>query len=547
MKHLEAISEKEKQHQYHSKSLVQRLTGRFYTSELMGRELSQQVARYLRNSESKTIRIVDPFCGDGRLLCWLIESLDSMRLLDGRQLEVNAWDLDPLAVDAADRAIRVAVEKHSVGCSVNSRVGDTFRHAVSFFEQFDVVITNPPWDVLKPDTRELGRLSSSAQREYITNLKNFDSFLASTYPASQPETKLYGWGTNLSRCGLQLSLCLLKKNGVCGIVSPGSFLADQTSIPLRQWLLGRFHIATVNYYPAELRLFKSVDQDSITMVIKESPSRKFSVYLQHHKSSGLHIRERVNGISTAVVCQNKGIIPLKFGKAGFTTMQKLNKLPTWSDLESGTDLKIWAGRELDETGLAKKLSTNGIVYVKGRHIKRFGYTEEPRYFLDAEHSKDIESIHHQRIVWRDVSRPSQKLRMQAALIPEGWVTGNSLNVAYLKRGSKDFLLALLAFLNSLVVEFQVRTTLSTSHISLGTIRNIRLPDIEATFAKKAATIVKSCIRWNYTLMPSLEVLVAKAYGLDKQEFMTILEAFPKLEQGEREALLSDNRWEADRA
>jgi Alw26I/Eco31I/Esp3I family type II restriction m6 adenine DNA methyltransferase len=543
MEHLAAITEKEKKHEYHSKSLAQRLTGCFYTGELIGRELSLQVANYLRNSKSKLLKIIDPFCGDGRLLCWLIEVLNAKAQLDDRKIEVHAWDFDSVAVNTAQKAIMSAIKKYSIDGSIIVKSCDTFSFALDFFNQFDAVITNPPWDVLKPDTRELNRFNPVAKKEYIDRLRKFDSFLASKYPASQPDSKLYGWGTNLARCGLQVSLNLLKKNGVCGIVSPSSFLADQSSLSLRTWLLKNYHFASVNYYPAELKLFKTVDQDSITMIIKESPSDKFSVYLQRYRTPNLHIRERVNGISTASICANKGILPLKFGKAGFTAMQKLQKLPTWSDLEKGTDLRIWAGRELDETGLAEKLCASGTVFVKGLHIKRFGFTDEPRYFLKLERSNNPESTHHKRIVWRDVSRPSQKLRIQATLIPEGWITGNSLNVAYLQKGSQDSLLTLLALLNSLVVEFQVRTSLSTSHISLGTVRNIRLPIIDIEFAKKTATIAKSCIKWGYTLMPSLEVLVAKAFGFNKQDYSTILDAFPKLDENERSALLSDKYWE----
>lgn len=464
--------------------------------------------------------------------------------MENRKIEVVAWDLDSEAAGKASKAIKNSLSKHSVEGSVKVKACDTFSYAFDFFEQFDAVITNPPWDVLKPDPRELNRLDPIARNKYISKLKEFDSFLALHYSDSQPDTKIYGWGTNLSRCGLQVSLRLLKKNGVCGIVSPSSFLADQSSISLRQWLLRHYHFASVNYYPAELKLFKSVDQDSVTMVIKESPSNKFSVCLRRYISPKLHIRENVNGISTSLVSSNRGILPLKFGKAGFIAMQKLHKLPTWSDLETGTDIRIWSGRELDETGLAGKLCKSGTVFVKGRHIKRFGFTDEPQYFLNLKESDNPTSTNHQRIVWRDVSRPTQKLRIQATLIPEGWITGNSLNVAYLQNGSKDSLLTLLALLNSLVVEFQVRTSLSTSHISLGTVRNIRLPNFDSEFARKAAIIAKKCIQYGYALMPSLEVLVAKAFGFNKQEYTTILEAFPKLDDLERSALLSDKYWEA---
>src|SRR6202012_20063 len=100
------------------------------------------------------------------------------------------------------------------------------------------------------------------------------------------------------------------------------------------------------------------------------------------------------------------------------------------------------------------------------NVRRYGVADQPSLYVDETRVKLPRSVDHPRLAWRDVSRPNQKRRVQATLIPSGWVTGNSLGVAYDREGNLNRLAALLAIFNSLVFEYQLRASLSTGHISL---------------------------------------------------------------------------------
>nr|HEV7952551.1 hypothetical protein [Candidatus Acidoferrales bacterium] len=50
-----------------SKNLLNRVTGRFYTHDLIARHLVDAVVR-VWNPRNDTVRVIEPFCGDGRLI-----------------------------------------------------------------------------------------------------------------------------------------------------------------------------------------------------------------------------------------------------------------------------------------------------------------------------------------------------------------------------------------------------------------------------------------------------------------------------------------------
>ncbi|MEK2600044.1 Alw26I/Eco31I/Esp3I family type II restriction adenine-specific DNA-methyltransferase [Burkholderia arboris] len=519
------------------KSLLARATGRFYTPEVIGHFLAEKVLPLVRQLPEQTVSVIDPFSGDGRLVWWLIQQAEELGIR--RKWEVALWDTDDAAIAHASSIVAALSSALRRRISLKTCVGDAFILAQDS-PQFDIVITNPPWDALKPDRRELEHLSIADQERYIAGLKALDQRLAIDYPHSQPKRKFAGWGTNLSRVGAELAEGLTRPGGILGLVLPASTFADQMSISLRRWLLGRLCITDVGYFSAESRLFENVDQSSMIAVAQkhEVASHSFELHTFHHER-GTYQSQQLS-LAGEVWAEREFCIPFTMSGAASDFLDALDGLPSWADAEGGAH-GLWCGRELDETRIASKFSENGQYrFLKGRMVGRFQLIEPAVNRIDSQTTRIPRSADMRRIAWRDVSRPTQQRRMHATLVEPGYVTGNSLNVALFESQSDVSTFAMLGIVNSLVFETQIRARSTTSHISLGLVRGVKIPDLrKLAIVRRLSELTKKCVSDPGKYEAALEVAVAKAYGLKKAQFASVLDSFPGLNSTASSVLLNN--------
>ena len=135
--------------------------------------------------------------------------------------------------------------------------------------------------------------------------------------------------------------------------------------------------------------------------------------------------------------------------------------------------------------------------------------------------------------------------MHVALVPTGDVTGNSLGVAFFRRGPACAVELLMAVMNSMAFELQVRRHLSTSHISQGVLRRCALP-LPCFAEPRLMAELFQLPQWHLQsdcAAPAMEVCVARAYGLSRSDFGAVLQAFPKITPGECAAHLHKDLWQ----
>ncbi|XAZ23410.1 Alw26I/Eco31I/Esp3I family type II restriction adenine-specific DNA-methyltransferase [Sinorhizobium sp. B11] len=516
------------------KSLHERYTGKFYTPDF----ISELVAIDLAGARKKktTRSLVDPFAGDGRLVVKFLSNANAS--LRGQHLNISLWDCDESALKLAEKNVKVALQKHGLTADIDVRAGDSFHLASSHHGTFDLCITNPPWEALKPDRRELRLLSSSKQAQVIEHLRRFDADLASMYPMSQPSRKFSGWGTNLSRVGTELAVKLVRQGGSVGIICPAALFADQNSEKLREWLWQDLDIRTMSFFPAEARLFDRVDQSCLYFTANRgTPSKDIELSIFNND---LSLKERSHVAVERLKARPGQTIPFELGHGALALFETFLHHETFKELEGHPD-GLWAGRELDETGYQNFLARSGEYhFIKGRMIGQYAVHNPPNSYVSTSGPIIPSSANFQRIAWRDVSRPTQKRRVQATIIPGGWVTGNSLHVAYFRDGDISKLRRLLAIMNSLVFELQARAVLSTSHVSLGVIRQVRVPALSGLCL--IDTLCERRLAGDAAVEDLLEVACAKAYGFDRSNFSKILEFFKWIPEKKREFLMSKSAW-----
>ena len=529
---------------YGSKSLEKKSKGEFFTHKFIAERLSNEILKRLDlSSPAKPLRIVEPFCGDGGLICKLLVALASNDSTKACELEIVLWDCSKENVKTAKKRVASQAKELGITAKVAGRTLNTFFEWVKEEGQFDICITNPPWEVLKPDRREQQKLSPDDKEKYVEALRELDRRLTKGFPTSAPSKRFSGWGLNLSRCGTELSARLLKPGGVLGIVTASSLLADQSSENLRDWIFRNNRVQSVEFYVAETKLFEGVDQPFITFVLKndtyDGVPPKIVRFDRTLNESPIKISRR----EWKSVADSKFRLPLQFGIELLSLNAKWNKLPRLNELEKRNGGSLWLGRELDETNHRSFISESGqFAFVKGRNVDRYSLNIPENNFVNEELRKVPVSAGFKRVAWRDISRPSQVRRVKATVLPEGVVTGNSLHVGYFGDGNEEKLNALLAILNSLVAEAQVRMVLSTNHISLGAMRNVHLPEL----ADQAVNFLSRLVRRVYSHVEGaeedLEIAVALEYGISRSELLRIASVFPGLDQSFVKEIGSGSRW-----
>lgn len=513
------------------KDIEERLTGKFYTPHSVADRLVE-----FSTDVGCPETVCDPFCGDGRLvLSWLRNQCSHGSI---RRLKmISLWDYDANAVHKAVICIQAELARLKADwVVVDAKHGDTFMRESS--ERFDLVITNPPWEQLKPDSRD----SISDCSRYRTEIQDYAGALTARFPdaATSRKRSIGGYTINLARAGAIAATELTAQDGLLLIVLPSTIFGDQVSGNFRKYFFSKLFVSQIDFYPAEAKLFQGVDQSFVTVAARLG-----------RRSSTIRIQRFQPDLSVADVrehffANHDEPLPLAIGGAEHETIKQVrSKHPEARWLEDDLRFRLWLGRELDETRIAEAftLKDEGVPFVKGRDISRFGAVALDLPRINPALRKIPQSALEPRVAWRDVSRPSQKRRVHACIVPAGMVTGNSIGIARFKSPLPDLLEAFMALMNSIVFEVQVRGRLATNHVSQGVIRHCAIPyEVfeSASFRANLAKLAEACSDPKYAA--GLEIAVAKAYGLSRDDFASLLRPFNKLSANETESLLSKEAW-----
>src|SRR5262245_6416237 len=103
------------------KDLITRASGRLYTPEAVGRQLVNDVVTALHTSRMSRLklRLIDPFGGDGRLVCWLVEELSRRHGSSNVQADLFCWDVDERAIRDASTRVRQAIDRLGISASLD--------------------------------------------------------------------------------------------------------------------------------------------------------------------------------------------------------------------------------------------------------------------------------------------------------------------------------------------------------------------------------------------------------------------------------------------
>lgn len=531
---------------YNGKTLGERLAGRFYTPSQLADEMAEQMVAAVPVGSLRHVSVTDPFCGDGRLVLALLRAAAARTDLSGLEWSVELRDREATAARAAAGQIQAMAGRLGMRVHARAIIGDTFLGDLS--PRFDLVITNPPWELIKPDSREMRHLSPIGAETYRSGLRTACERLDARFPDARADNAWGGWGTNLARCGWDLCLRIARQDAIVGLILPATMMGDQSSSAIRRKAFRHSQLLEAVAYPSEARLFERVDQPVVTLTMRAHAHPTGPARIMFRDADRLPAGERALPLDEPAMQERNWAVPITAPTGVEDLHGKLRDLPMLGSLEGTAPRDLWLGRELDETRVAEKLTAgDGFPFVKGRMIARHLIVERPTMSVRAERCASMHSIRFPRAVWRDVARATSRRRMIGTVIPAGWVAGNSLHVACFRDGDIDRTMALHAMLSSLVVEAQVRARLTTGHMSLGVVRQARLPALDGRLVRSLLPLVKAATRdGSVEAELRLEIAIAKAFGLDRHEMQRLLEDFPKLDASEKATLTNPSAW-CDRA
>lgn len=199
--------------------LARKQNGIHYTPERFAKFLAQQIWQQVRLNDQNTVRILDPACGDGRLLKAMVDQNPNDICI-----HVTGVETDADAASLARRALEPLVE--------TTIQHDDFLDSVCDIEdpEFDIIITNPPYVRIQ----NLGRKKTEQLRDRFGLNGRIDLYQAFTIAATRR----------------------LKPAGTLGLLTSNRFMYVQAGQTMRDYLLDQYQLKQIFDF-GDTRLFEA--------------------------------------------------------------------------------------------------------------------------------------------------------------------------------------------------------------------------------------------------------------------------------------------------
>ena len=365
---------------------------------------------------------------------------------------------------------------------------------------FDVVIGNPPYDVLEKDRLGLTTPHLALKRYILFN---------HTYKPS------LGGKLNLFRFFVVKAIQLTKNEGMFGLIVPSSLLGDKSCNSTREFLLSSTKKLEFDCFPQKdnvsKRVFedaklstavfcgektKQVDEKFQKFVIRTYPANSFA---DVHKECTIKLTD------LKAIDPNNLPIPL-IDNINWELLRKIHISSGIKNLGEISDFVVRRG-EINQTvyrNFIKDYATGNISLIKGVQIGQFKFNKklsqgkvewfDEKEFLLKNNFKEIANF--ERIATQRITGVDEKLRLVASLIQPKAFFADSTNSIHLIKNSKYDLKYLLGLFNSKL--FQWRFKLTSTNNNVGTNELQALPIKEINFnnnddKQKHNTMVKTVI------------------------------------------------------
>lgn len=207
-----------------------KLLGQIYTPVFIVEKILENSGFY--QLDFSKISILDPACGDGRFLIpiarYVIEHSPKENLKQNLE-NINGWDIDPDAISLCKRNLEELISSLDIKVDWQLKNLDALQQ-IDGNQKFDLIVGNPPYIRIQN--------LSTQQRQFIQKSYSF----------------CRSGSTDAYVAFFQLASTLLKENGICGFITPNSFLSSETGKPLRAYFAIEQNLIQITNYRS-VRIF----------------------------------------------------------------------------------------------------------------------------------------------------------------------------------------------------------------------------------------------------------------------------------------------------
>jgi hypothetical protein len=397
---------------------------------------------------------------------------------------------------------------------------------------FDVVIANPPWEVLRRDNRALVR--------FIRESGHFPSCDHGHMNLYQPF--------------VDRALSLARRGGRVGLVLPWGLATDDGAATLRSRLLDRADTHTLVGFDNADGVFP-IHRGLRFLALVTTPGgptreikARFGVRtaqeidrLADDEAEPPNACVRLTPARLSVVGGNTRRIPDARHPGDLDLLDALaRRFPPLGGAE-GWSARF--GRELNATEDRPSFTPHGLPVIEGKHIQPFRAdpTAASSHISKSDAAKLLPDrrFEQTRLAYRDVSGVGNRLTLIATLIPSHVVTTHTLFCLRtpVPRARQHFLCALF---NSFVLNFVVRALMG-GHLTTNLVEGLPVPLWRGTpedwrIARLAVRLASPGA--SAQLAAAHQAGVARLYQLDAETFGRVLQTFPLVPEGERKLAMS---------
>jgi len=516
--------------------------GIYYTDYSIARKLAQDAVDKISNKDLTKITFWEPCAGVGVFIIAFIDEIVSrIKKISTEELQriinnIYYSDIDGDAIKIINKFLPLYIKnKYKKDIKINNKnyyIGDVLfdidknqikkKNINDIFEGkngFDVILTNPPYKLLKAN---IDKYNDEAGNKYFEEINVLLKYIR--------ENRIYKYneGTlNLYKIFLEEILENYSNTyGIVGFLIPITLLNDQQSKLLRQRIFNNYCVTKIYTISEKNEFFPDISQAFTFFVVDKVNKTK--------------IIEMINNVNSCSQLNKKGVLidvenlknisessPIIIeNEIGLDVLKKISKNKKIKNFES----IINSRGELDLTFYKNFITREktSLPLIRGANIEEFKI-KNIDYFVKEEFLQKIGSKNGHtkitRIACQQISNINSKKRLKFAIVEKNYILGNSCNYITIQNdlfglGKKLSLEYLLGVLNSDLLNWRFKLTNSNNHVSNYEIYELPIAVPTNEQKGKIETIVKNIISEENNeknLLDNLNNLVFDIYNLNEKE------------------------------